>query len=343
MNVHARPVSPLAVPFSRLGLLAMVAMAVVITGCPDPNDIHGQDPASLVPGKTSMYDMARSMGLTVNSHNDTMVRLRNTANTVDLYSDPCGQAFVNGRPVGQMGGFTTIGDVLYVPDENIASIRRSLRSSAIGTGNPWEGHDIPGSDNPGPGTGTNEPPKPHAKGKVVIDPGHGGKDGGTLASKLIEEKNVNLAVSLLVGEMLKSRGVTVVYTRSDDRFIDLDERVAISNRSGANLFVAIHSDAAEDRAVAGHTIIVPESPSNATWAAAGEISKYMVAAGSERHSVHKDVRGLRVLRYAKIPAVLVELGFLSNSKEAARLADKNYQHKLASAIADGIVAYLNRK
>lgn len=186
------------------------------------------------------------------------------------------------------------------------------------------------------------PPPPPVSGKVVIDPGHGGKDAGTTASRLIAEKNVNLAVSLMVGEMLRSRGVAVVYTRSDDRFIELDTRVAISNRSGAKLFVAIHADSAEDRSAAGHTIIMPETPSSEEWVAAAEISKYMVAAGSAKHSVHKDVRGLRVLRYAKIPAVLVELGFLSNSREAALLADKNYQRKLAGAIAEGIIAYLNR-
>ena len=84
---------------------------------------------------------------------------------------------------------------------------------------------------------------------VVIDPGHGGKDPGAIGAKKNMEKTVVLNVSLMLGDLIKKNfpDVKVVYTRDNDRFIGLARRAKIANEIGADLFISIHANAAENR------------------------------------------------------------------------------------------------
>ncbi len=88
--------------------------------------------------------------------------------------------------------------------------------------------------------------------KIVVDAGHGGKDPGTVG-KLSQEKDITLAIAKRLGELITSNieGVTVIYTRTDDTFIPLDERSQIANKAGADLFVSIHCNAAPNKSVTG--------------------------------------------------------------------------------------------
>jgi N-acetylmuramoyl-L-alanine amidase len=132
--------------------------------------------------------------------------------------------------------------------------------------------------------------------------------------------------------------VTVVMTRESDVFIDLYSRAAASAR--ADLFVAIHADANSDPQKFGHSILLPQS-GDARAAQAGQcIDRDMVASGSPSHVVRVDNRGLIVLKEARCPALLVELGFLSNPREARRLDSAAYREHLAEGIANGICEYL---
>jgi len=188
------------------------------------------------------------------------------------------------------------------------------------------------------------PPKPAPqiiRGRVVIDPGHGGKDPGAQIPGLNEE-SLNLAVSRAVARRLSERGVTVVLTRNSDVFIELADRAAAG--SHADLFVSIHADSNPSPDKIGHSIILPQSGDRRATEAGRYIDRQMAAAGSPSHIVRMDNRGLLVLRQARCPAILIELGFLSNRTEAARLASPAYQERLAQGIADGILTYLaNRR
>ncbi|MFB3891923.1 MAG: N-acetylmuramoyl-L-alanine amidase [Phycisphaerae bacterium] len=317
----------------RLAPIALLILtAHVIGGCADPRMVKTEDPESALPTKTSVYALARRLGLTVTESSSTTVTLRNTCNTVVVFCDPGGRAFVNGQAVGPVGGYVMAGSILYVPVGAAADIRASLRSGVVAT-----------TLRPPVSAPTPPVPLTKATGKVVIDPGHGGHDSGTTAAgRGRPEKDINLAVAMAVADDLRRRGVDVVCTRTDDRFIELDDRCGVANRSGARLFVSIHVDSNKSTDE-GHTVITPDVPSPEANAAAHAISQRLEAAGSTCHSVRRDVRHLRVLSATRIPAVLIELGFLSNPREAARLCDPAWQHRMADAIAEGIAIHLNRR
>ena len=100
---------------------------------------------------------------------------------------------------------------------------------------------------------------------VVIDPGHGGKDVGAIGSVLkLNEKNINLAVSLELGALLEGeKDVKVIYTRKTDEFVPLDERPRIANKAKADLFISIHTNAAKNKTAAGiETYVVGSSAAN---------------------------------------------------------------------------------
>jgi len=177
-------------------------------------------------------------------------------------------------------------------------------------------------------------------GSVVIDPGHGGKDPGTHSRTHALEKDINLAIATAVAADLRQRGVNVVLTRSSDTFVSLDERVAVSNSCQAKLFVSIHCDSSSHTRAKGFSVLVPHSFSEKSSAAASAISRCLQSDGTPRHSIRQKGRKLEVLSETHSPSVLVEVGFLSNPQEAANLANRAYQGKLAATIADGIVEYL---
>jgi N-acetylmuramoyl-L-alanine amidase len=185
-------------------------------------------------------------------------------------------------------------------------------------------------------------PSPLARitGKVVIDAGHGGKDDGTHSAAGVTEKSINLAVALAVAQCLREKGIDVVLTRSNDTFMELAGRTAIANRSGARLFVSIHADYNNKPSMQGHTILLPQNGSAQSSRLANLISSNMVMAGSTKHSVRRDSRGLYVLEHTNCTSLLVELGFLSNRTEAAGLAKATTQTRLGKAIAEGIAQYL---
>ncbi|RPI63933.1 MAG: N-acetylmuramoyl-L-alanine amidase [Planctomycetaceae bacterium] len=320
-------------PLGKLTTILLVASAFLAAGCDPQTGIKDHDVITL-PGRTTVTDMAHHLGLLVVGSKSDSVILKNSANTVVIYADPAGQAYVNGMPVGSMGGYIVIDNKLFVPDDIEAQIKAAMRPTPSRT-------HVNNQTIIKPIDNTGLSPK-LGKVSVVIDAGHGGKDPGAIVGGR-SEKDINLAIATNLAAALRSRGVQVVMTRDKDVFIELDDRVEIANTSGAKLFVSIHSDSSADKTDCGHTVIMPNPPSSAASALANEISRSMVASGSILHSVRNDNRGLRVLKYTKIPAVLIEMGFMSNARDAARLTDPTYQESVADGIADGIVTYLNQK
>ena len=174
---------------------------------------------------------------------------------------------------------------------------------------------------------------------VVLDPGHGGLDGGA-GDEELPEKTVNLEIALALAEILRGRGFQVAMTRSDDTFIPLWERAALANALNADLFVSIHNNSASDPAARGtETYYLPKQPNN-LWLAQAVQQELVRTLGRRDRGVKSN--NFWVLRDAEVPAILVEVSFLSNPEERALLADPEYRRKAAEAIARGIIQYFAR-
>lgn len=174
--------------------------------------------------------------------------------------------------------------------------------------------------------------------KVIIDPGHGGYDSGTIGVRGTLEKHLTLKTAKLVYNKLKRAGVNAVLTRSDDTYISLQSRVGISVKNNANAFVSIHYNSSIIPSANGITTFYYNSAKDK--ALANVIHKEMV-----RH-VNLRNRGVQfgnyfVLRENKRPAALLELGFLSNPMEEWTVSTNAYQEKISQAIYKAVVKYVN--
>ncbi len=168
---------------------------------------------------------------------------------------------------------------------------------------------------------------------VVIDAGHGGHDRGGMPGQRVPEKGYALDVSRRLESILGSAGYRTVMTRRKDVFVSLGDRVAIANQQRNAIFVSIHFNAAPNRDATGIETYYGSGRSSARLAAAIH-SRVLRASGSEDRRVRS--RGFHVLRKSKVPAVLCELGFLTNRGEARQIASGSHRQKLAEAIAAGI-------
>lgn len=216
---------------------------------------------------------------------------------------------------------------------------------------------------------------------IVLDAGHGGHDGGA-ASNGVREKDITLAVARKVGRYVEDRlGIRVVYTREDDRFIELHERGRIANESCGKLFVSIHANAAGNRSAHGsetyflglhrsksaldvmereNSVVALESDPGlyAGFDDASVIVQTMATTAYQQQSerlasmiqdqfknrADRPSRGVKqagflVLWRASMPAVLIELGFVTNPAEARYLRSEQGQDLLASAIFRSIRDY----
>ncbi len=217
--------------------------------------------------------------------------------------------------------------------------------------------------------------------RIVVDPGHGGHDPGAIGSGGTREKDIVLSIGLKLKELLEDDlGLDVVMTRSTDVFIPLEERTAIANKVGADLFVSVHANAAANRSAAGietYYLNLAKTDKVAHLAAkenGTSLEKVSVLqailfdlmanyklndsahlAEEVQKSLHKKVRsefgetknlGVKqgpfyVLVGATMPSILVETAFLSNHTEEARLNDPAYQDATAEGIMEGVRTYIN--
>jgi N-acetylmuramoyl-L-alanine amidase len=299
-------------------LIILTSVVLAVGGCQEPQ--HTAPSVTIEEHTVTIDELATRLGLRVEERDETFSILKNSANTVLVFTHADGRFFVNGKPIGAVGDVKRIGSTVYVPETLVAAIQPHLR--VTGPERP------PVVVRPRPGT---------AGAVVVIDPGHGGKDPGTMIGS-ISEKHIDLQVARKIAALLAQQGVSVVMTRQDDRFIELEERAEIANRRDTDLFVSIHSDSAPDRSIDGFTLYVASDASREAYQAARTVSAAMSKTGS-------DTRGIReaeykVLMRTSCPAILIELGYLSNPVDARRLQDSTFQNRLAQAIAAGILNYL---
>ncbi|WP_013321211.1 N-acetylmuramoyl-L-alanine amidase [Gloeothece verrucosa] len=179
---------------------------------------------------------------------------------------------------------------------------------------------------------------PQGRTLVVIDPGHGGKDPGAIGIGGLQEKDVILPISQEVAAILQQQGVQAMLTRNSDYFVTLQGRTDMANRAGADLFVSIHANA-----VAG-------GRSNING-----LEVYYFGNRTLADTIHRNIlrsinisdRGVRaarfyVLRTARMPSTLVEVGFVTGSIDNAYLRDPGFRSQMAQAIARGILEYIQR-
>ena len=208
---------------------------------------------------------------------------------------------------------------------------------------------------------------------IVIDPGHGGKDPGAV-SQARQEKQIVLSLSKTLRDILVKRGYNVRLTRDTDVFLPLRKRTQFATSQKADLFISIHTNASTARRAAGietyYLALASDESARTTAmrenagaeynmkeldALVGRILKESKSTESRRLAEliqaqlasGKQVknRGVKhapfvVLIGTKVPAVLVEVGFISNPQEGKKLTTKAYQRQLATSIAKGIEQYI---
>ena len=216
-------------------------------------------------------------------------------------------------------------------------------------------------------------------GRIVIDPGHGGHDTGTIGPEGLQEKDLVLEVGRRLGKLLETRlGAEVVYTRKDDTFIPLETRTAIANQRRADLFISIHANSSNDpdaRGVETYYLNFTSSPEALEVAArenaVSEKSIYELQdlvkkialkekieesrefAGDVQESLHSGLaakspairnRGVKkapfiVLIGANMPSILAEISFVSNPADEHRLETSEYRQRIAESLYRGIAKY----
>lgn len=211
--------------------------------------------------------------------------------------------------------------------------------------------------------------------RVVLDPGHGGKDPGAIGASGLKEKDVTLAVARALFALLNQReDIQVLLTRDDDEFVGLDARTELANRLQADLFISIHANAAWDSRATGvetfynsqytqgegaENVALRENASLRADAVPSTVrtilwdliqNQYREQSKKLSHSVQESLvstcqmqdRGVKtapfyVLRGANMPALLVEVGFISNPWEERQLRSPEFQKLLAQGIYQGIL------
>lgn len=184
--------------------------------------------------------------------------------------------------------------------------------------------------------------------KVCLDPGHGQHDPGAVGPSGLKEKDVVLSVALKLGEKLKNSGIDVVYTRTNDnpgfpRDIrqNLAKRVDIANSSNADCFVSIHCNSATSSEAHGTEIYVVKLGFNAEKLARAIQLEFIKATELRDRGIK--TANFYVIKYTQMPAVLVEMAFISNPYEEKLLASVDFQDNVAVAMAKGICNYFEAK
>lgn len=181
--------------------------------------------------------------------------------------------------------------------------------------------------------------RPLAGIKILLDPGHGGKDSGALGPNGYTEKDANLYASKLLANELSMRGASVYLTREVDRFIELDDRRAIIDNLEPTLALSVHHNSLPD---GGN----PDTKGFSTFwyhAQAQGLARYIhnyVVKDTGRPSYGVFWDNLALARPAAAPSVLLEWGFMSNPSEFEQIADPQQQQQMAKSIADSITQWL---
>jgi len=177
--------------------------------------------------------------------------------------------------------------------------------------------------------------------RIGIDPGHGGRDPGAIGPTRLYEKDVTLGISLALVRLLKDAGLEPVLTRTDDGAVELVTRSALLNNQKCDLAISVHINSATRQEANYFAVFVQRLGGEAEKLAHKVIDKVTAATGWPDGGVR--VANLHMTRETKMPAILVECGFISNPEQEKQLRQPEFQKKLAHAIADGVLAYRGKE
>lgn len=186
---------------------------------------------------------------------------------------------------------------------------------------------------------------------ILVDAGHGESDPGMIGVEGLEEKEINLSISLLLKESLENRGYSVVMTRDTDKGLyddssnnkkaqDMQRRVALISEKSPLLSVSIHQNSYQDPAVHGPQVFYYESSEEGRNLAAAIQNSLNEKLGTDHPREIQGNTSYYLLKRSQGTLVIVECGFLTNPEEAEKLQSEEYQKKVADAVADGIDKYL---
>jgi N-acetylmuramoyl-L-alanine amidase len=191
-----------------------------------------------------------------------------------------------------------------------------------------------------------KPPLCVQKFSIIIDPGHGGHDIGaqSISKPRYQEKSLNLVTAKFVRDYLQQLGYQVFMTREEDKFISLDRRAQIANERKPTLFVSIHYNSAPITEAQGIEVFFYQSKEKKNRAIQSKRLAQFVLKNMLEETKAKS-RGIKqgnflVIRQTKMPAILVEGGFVTNEAELQNLKDPTYLKRLAWGIVRGIEEYL---
>lgn len=171
---------------------------------------------------------------------------------------------------------------------------------------------------------------------IVLDPGHGGKDSGAVGINGVQEKDWNLVTALACADYLKNAGAEVVMTRSNDSFPTLQQRAEISNARATVLFCSIHYNSSDSSTPNG--VEVYKGEGNLASMTANNVLNNILNEFDLNSRGVKDNQGYYVINNTIAPAILVEGGFVSNSKDVSILKSQEAQKLMGIQIAKGIIA-----
>lgn len=305
--------------------LCLLAPALIAAGCATAGSRE-----AAVRNAVSLSSLASELDLAVQPTRFPEDRIATTRDGRTFYimaGRPHYRYEGDAHPVGASPAVLSGGDIL-LPGELAERIREQARRPGRGTA-------------PAPGPAPPRP-RPLSEAVVMVDAGHGGRDPGAIHGSA-REKDIALAVSKLLARRLRSAGARVVETRTGDAFVSLDDRVDLANKSGVDLFVSIHANAAANRSARGVEVFYPNenSPRARTSKRLAELLNDRIAAQSDAagRGAKIDPRGLRVLRATRVPAVLVELGFMTNDADLRLLTNSPWHDKAAGALYEGIAEF----
>ena len=234
--------------------------------------------------------------------------------------------------------------IIFVKKANILVLTLAIVLSAVTWRMVWDAPAIPTAAVP-------------ATDKVIVlDAGHGAPDGGAVGSSGVLEKDINLAITQKVQQLLEKTGAVVLLTRSDDNAIaddmnakirdikrsDLKNRKAYRDGADVDIFVSIHMNKFEQQQYHGAQVFYA-GPEAAKTLGESLQSELIAIADPENARVAKPAdKSIYILKDSKIPAVIVECGFLSNPAEEKKLQTPEYQDKIAWAVYSGILKYFDQ-
>lgn len=193
---------------------------------------------------------------------------------------------------------------------------------------------------------------------VILDAGHGGEDGGAIGKGNVYEKDLNLVITLKIGELLKNKGVNVVYTRTTDtllynknedyknrkKSLDLAQRVKIAENTENSIFISIHMNSFSQTSTKGFQVYYSQNdPRSRVIAERIQNAVKVNLQPTNKRKITPATSRIYLLDNITKPAILIECGFLSNPEECSLLTTEKYQNELSKIISNEIIRYINKK